>query len=173
MSKLKNLIWFILSFPLMLTFLYAQDTYPLTEDVKTLDGIIHAYYEVVSGPAGKRNWERDKSLHHPDAHVMIAGENEEGVPYLKSMKLDEFHQNFSPNTAFYEQEISRKSQAFGHITHVWSSYQYTQEPDGPVQGRGINSIQLYHDGERWWILGWVYDSERKNNPLPEKYLGKE
>jgi hypothetical protein len=113
---------------------------------------------------------RDQSLHHPDAHVMIAGEDQDGKARLTSITLDEYHQNYASTAAFYEREIHRETQTFGHITHVWSTYEYTFDPDGPVQGRGINSIQLYQDGERWWILGWIYDSERKNNPLPAKFL---
>lgn len=146
--------------------------YPLKRDIETLDGIINAYYEVVSGPEGPRQVERDKSLHHPDAHVMITSEDENGKARLNSITLDEYHQNVASTAAFYEREIHRETQTFGHITHVWSTYEYTFEADGPVMGRGINSIQLYHDGERWWILGWMYDSERKNNPLPTKFLPK-
>ncbi|MEL7121921.1 MAG: hypothetical protein AAFO07_20910, partial [Bacteroidota bacterium] len=147
--------------------------YPLDKDVKTLDGIINAYYEVVSGPEGPRDVLRDKSLHHPDAHVMIASEDKGGKATLLSITLDEYHENYASNDAFYEIELKREVQTFGHITHVWSTYEYTFEPDGPVKGRGINSIQLYHDGDRWWILGWIYDSERGNNPLPKEYLPKE
>lgn len=146
--------------------------YPLKKDVETLDGIINAYYEVVSGPEGPRQVERDKSLHHPEAHVMIAGEDENGKAQLFSMTLDEYHKNFAGTDAFYEREIHRETLTFGHITHVWSTYEYTTEPGGPVKGRGINSIQLFHDGERWWILGWMYDSERGNNPLPSRFLPK-
>ncbi len=43
---------------------------PIPEDVQTLDGIIKAYYEVVSGPAGESaDRARDESLHHPAALV--------------------------------------------------------------------------------------------------------
>ncbi len=150
--------------------LNAQSKYPLKKDISSLDGIINAYYEVVSGPEGPKQIERDKSLHHPDAHVMISGEDQQGKAFLRSMTLDEYHKNAAGNSAFYEKEIHRKTETYGHITHVWSTYEYTFSPDGPVKGRGINSIQLYHDGDRWWILGWMYDSERKNNPLPTKYL---
>jgi hypothetical protein len=41
---------------------------------------------------------------------------------------------------------------------------------GPIHQHGINSIQCYWDGTRWWILGWVYDSERAGNPIPAEYL---
>ncbi len=57
----------------------AQQASP--EDVTSIDGIMKAYCEVVSGPAGeKADMERDRSLHHPDAWVAIAGVDEEGTP---------------------------------------------------------------------------------------------
>jgi len=157
----------------------AQDealTYPLEEDVTTINGIIKAYYEVVSGPAGQpREVERDKSLHHPDARVSITGVDEDGVPYIRLMTLDEYHRIAaeSGNPAFFEEEISRITQSFGNITHVWSTYAWRSEAMGPVKGRGINSIQLYFDGDRWWITSWIYDSERRDLPLPAEYLPAE
>lgn len=150
---------------------YAQNPYPLTKDVATLDGIIKAYYEVVSGPAGPKQTERDKSLHHPMANVMVSGITRSGEPFLRAMTLKEFHANV-PQDAFYESEIHRVTETFGNITHVWSTYESRDQLNGPVTGRGINSIQLYFDGERWWILNWIYDSERTGNEIPLKYLSE-
>lgn len=147
-----------------------QDKYPLEKDIRSLDGIMKAYYEVVSGPAGApRQIERDHSLHHPDAFIAITGENEQGVPFTRTMTLDEFHGDGAPyEQGFWEHEIDRDVSTFGHITHVWSTYAWSTVKDGPIEGRGINSIQLVYDGDRWWIMSWIYDSERANNPLPDK-----
>jgi hypothetical protein len=147
----------------------SQDDLPKSSDVNSLDGIIKAYYDVVSGPEGPKQIARDKSLHHPDANVMISGKDDMGKPYLRSITLDEYHTSASP-AAFYEYEISRRTQTFGNITHVWSTYCYTFSPNGKIEGRGINSIQLYFDGDRYWILGWMYDSERPDNIIPKRYL---
>lgn len=154
---------------LIVTITMAQNPYPLQEDVSSLDGIIKAYYEVVSGPEGPKQTERDKSLHYPTANVMITGVNKTGQRFLRSMTLKEFHANM-PLDAFYEKEIYRVTEEFGNIAHVWSTYEFAENPEGPVLGRGINSIQLYNDGERWWILNWTYDSERSSNTIPQKYL---
>ena len=71
---------------------------------------------------------------------------------------------------FFEWEIHRETETFGAITHVWSTYVSSREPGGEIFDRGINSIQLYNDGERWWILGWVFDRERQDKPIPSRYL---
>ncbi len=145
--------------------------YPLKADVETIDGIIKAYYDVISGPAGQvRNWERDRSLHHPNALISVTGKDKSNKPYIISQHLSDYHKSFGvPKIGFWEYEIKRETQTFGNITHVWSTYETTEEKNGPVTDRGINSIQLYNDGNRWWILSWMFDSERTDNPIPKKF----
>jgi hypothetical protein len=154
---------------------YAQESnkndYPRQADVQSIDGIINAYYDVISGPAGQpRDWERDKSLHHVDALVTVTGKNKNSEPYVMTQSLSDYHKSFGvPKDGFWEYEIKRETQTFGNITHVWSTYETKQEKNGPVTERGINSIQLYFDGIRWWILSWMFDSERTDNQIPKKY----
>ncbi len=147
---------------------------PRPDDVATLDGIIKAYYEVVSAPAGAtRDWARDRSLHHPDAHVTIIGRNAAGEPVANVMTLADYHERSGATTAqgFFEYEIHRVTQRYGNTVHVWSTYEWKRTEDGPVGGRGINSIQLYWAEGRWWITAWMYDGEGGDIPadfLPEQ-----
>ena len=147
-----------------------KQSYPTKEDVLTIDGIIKAYYEVISGPAGEpRNWERDNSLHHPDALIAVTGKNKSKASYIITQSLNEYHEDFGvPKSGFWEYETHRKVQSFGNITHVWSTYETKKEKNGDITARGINSIQLYNDGTRYWILSWMFDSERSDNPLPKE-----
>jgi len=142
-----------------------ENTYPLKEDVETIDGIIKAYYEVVSGEAGApRQWVRDNSLHHPDALIVFTGKDLDGRSYASTMNLGEFHNDTRAyENGFWESEIHRKTERFGNIAHVWSTYK-TKRGDGTNSG-GINSIQLYNDGDRWWIISWMFDSERLDNQI--------
>jgi len=148
--------------------------FPIPEDVATLDDILDAYYEVVSAAAGQpKQVERDHSLHHPMARVAITGTGEDGKPFIRMMTLDGYYEdNVVSTTGFFEKEIHRVVQRFGNVVHVWSTYEWRTSEDGPVQGRGINSIQLYNDGTRWWITSWIYDSEQEGNPIPAKFLPK-
>jgi len=149
----------------------SNNNYPLKADVETVDGIINAYYEVISGPAGQpRDWARDKSLHHSNALISVTGKDKNQKPFIVSQSLSDYHKSFGiPKVGFWEYEIKREIQEFGNITHVWTTYETKQEKNGPVTERGINSIQLYHDGNRWWILSWMFDSERTDNPIPKEY----
>lgn len=139
-------------------------------DVVSIDAIIAAYYEVVSGRAGAApDIERDRTLHRPGARVAITGVDGSGTPTIFAGTLEDYYDRVgrAPRVqGFFEREIDRQIQRFGNIAHVWSTYEYRVQEDGPVSGRGINSIQLWHDGSRWWITGWFFDSERAGNPLP-------
>ena len=142
-------------------------------DVSTLDDIIRAYYEVVSGPAGGiADRARDQTLHLPNALVGIPGRNENGSPNLVTMTLDDYHdRSGGPRSeGFYEKELHRVVQRFGAVAHVFSTYASSTTPDGEAFDRGINSIQLTWDGERWWIVSWIFDSEREDNPIPGEFL---
>jgi hypothetical protein len=141
---------------------------PRPADVETVDGIIKAFYEVISGPAGQpREWARDRTLYVPGVRFVSLGVRN-GVPVANVMTHDEYVARTDPGlvaNGFFEVEVDRQSDAFGNMMHVWSTYEYRDSPHGDVLGRGINSIQLYHDGSRWWITAVIWDNERPDNPL--------
>ncbi len=138
---------------------YAQPT-PHPADVESIDGIISAYYEVVSGPAGAvPDVERDRSLHHPDAWVAIANRDDSGASVVRVMTLDEYHGDPAPRAvAFWEWETERTVQRSGDLVHVWSSYASARTPNGEPFDTGVNSITLWWDGSRWWVMGWMFDA---------------
>ncbi len=147
--------------------------FPRTGDVATLDGLLKAYYEVVSGPAGQpRQWARDRSLHHPDAQVVIVDDGPDGTAVAQVMTLADYHARSAglAERGFFEYEIHRQVQRHGAVAHVWSTYEWRTTEDGPVGGRGVNSIQVFHDGARWWITSWMYDGRRDAPPVPAEYL---
>lgn len=154
----------------------AQVTTKFGDNVSTLDGIMKAYYDVVTIKKGEKpSYERDSLLHWPDVNVGMTSVGKSGKLSFRYMSLKEFHRLSDPyleKEGFYEREISRKVDHFGAIYHVFSTYESRATSNGPVTERGINSIELYFDGARFWILGWFYDSERKGNPIPQEYLNK-
>ena len=129
------------------------------EDVTTIDGIIAAYYDVVSGPPGESpDMERDRTLHHPDAWVAIANVDSTGQPFVNVMALDGYYgENRPRQEGFWEWETDRVIQRSGNMVHVWSSYASAREQRGEPYTHGVNTITLWHDGERWWIMGWMFD----------------
>ncbi len=147
----------------------AQSLAPRPEDVGTIDGIIKAFYDVISGPAGTpRQWQRDSTLYIPRVRF-VAMDVREGRPVAAVMDHGEFAARYNGafvDRGFFEREIHRVTKRFGNIAHVFSTYEYRAMENGPVQGRGVNSIQLFWDGTRWWIAGATWDDERPDNPIP-------
>lgn len=152
----------------------AAPTQPRPGDIATLDGIMKAYYDVVSGPAGSLpDPARDQTLHHPNAQVTILSRKADGTATVMVGTLADYYRGSGTGPrkeAFFEREIHRVTQRIGSLAHVWSTYESSKTPGGPPFSRGINSIQLYWDGTRWWILGWVFDDERHGNKVPAEYL---
>lgn len=142
------------------------------EDVETIEGIVKALYEVISGPAGGRDWERERTLLHPSVQLMPTRMEDDRVR-VDIFDLDGYIASRTPFFAandFHEVEIAHRVERFGNIAHVWSTYEGRRSQEGPPFLRGINSIQLFHDGDRWWVMSILWGNERPDNPLPEEYL---
>jgi len=129
------------------------------EDVATIDGIMNAFYEVVSGPAGeKADKARDSTLHHAEAWIAIARTTDDGAAAVNVMALNGFYGSNSPRRQpFYEWETDREVKRSGNMAHVWSSYASSREPGGEPFDTGVNSVTLFFDGNRWWIMNWMFD----------------
>jgi hypothetical protein len=77
------------------------------------------------------------------------------------MTPDEFAASrslFFEQQDFFEWETAREERRYGRLAHVWSSYEASHEPRGRVIRKGVNSIQLWNDGTRWWILSVAWDA---------------
>lgn len=147
----------------------------MSADTVSLDAIISAMYESVSGPAGlDRDTLRERSLFMPGAHLVRVTLTENGEPQAKIMDVDAYLKDtaaFFRENDFYEVEIARRTEVFGQIAQVFSTYEARHAPDNSVPfKRGINSIQLFNDGNRWWIVNMLWDNEREGNPVPAQYL---
>lgn len=142
-------------------------------DVQSVDAIIAALYDVISGGVGqKRDWNRMRSLFIPHARMMPAGQRPNGTVAIRLMEVNDYIATsgaYLETNGFRERELARKTDQFGHIVHVWSTYEGRTETDSTVL-RGINSIQLMNDGTRWWVVSIYWEHERPDMPLPPQYL---
>lgn len=145
------------------------------EYVKTIPSLIEALYDSISGPAGQeRKWDQMRGLFSPGARLIRTTVEESGTPRALVMDVEAYIDNTSglfQEHGFYEWEVARRTDRFGNIAHVLSTYEtrHHREELEPFQ-RGVNSIQLFHDGERWWIVNMIWDNEREDNPMPQKFL---
>ncbi len=142
-------------------------------DVATLDGIIAAFYDVVSGPAGvARDWSRDSTLY--TVGVRFAYEvGPANQRRWQSVDHATYARQAGPalERGFFEREIHRTVQRYGAMAHVMSTYEWSSPTvDGPARGRGINSIELVHEGGRWWITFAQWVEESPDRPIPAEFL---
>ncbi len=140
-------------------------------DVSTIDSLMKALYAVISGPAGlERNWSRAKSLFIPDIRMIATNPNKAGQPNVRMISFQEYVDRVAiavEKQGFYESEIKRSVRQFGNVAQVFSSYQIRHELKGEPAVMGINALQLYFDGHRWWIASIVWDTDRPGNQLPK------
>lgn len=146
---------------------------PRAADVAAVDGIVKAYYDVITGPAGQpRQWSRDRSLYIPDLRFVATGVTK-GRPYARVMTHQDFvdgSDSSMVHDGFFEREIHRLTRSYGNIVQVFSTYEEHRTADGPVEGRGVNALQLYWDGTRWWIASAIWFDEDPAHPIPADLL---
>ena len=104
------------------------DSIPVnTEDIKSIDAIINAVYDVISGDSAvKRNWDRMRTLFIPEARLISCGTRQDGTFRYRVMTVEDYiklNGPFLEKIGFFETEISKRIEQFGSIAHVFSTYQ--------------------------------------------------
>ena len=159
------------------TLIRSRDLSRYDNDVNSVDNILTALYEVISGEKGeKRDWVRFKNLFIAEARLIPTSKTSDGTTGYDVMSPDQFIQNagaYFESSGFYEKEIHRVTEQYGSIVHAFSTYDsFHTKSDKEPFARGINSIQLMHDGDRWWVVQIFWLGESEDNPIPSKYLPK-
>lgn len=148
------------------------------DDVRSLEAIIAALYNVISGDAGvKRDWDRFRSLFYPGARMIptrIDAATKGGVALIATPETYiRNNREFLEGQGFHETELHRHVDRFGSMAQVFSAYEARNKlSDEKPLVRGINSIQLLNDGKRWWVMTIAWHPESAGNPLPPEYLKK-
>ncbi len=144
-------------------------------DVSSIDSLILAVYDVISGDAGQaRDWQRWHYLFAPGATLSAVVSNDDGGFNRLQMTPASYAADSGPvleRNGFYETEIYRVTEQFGEIAHAFSTYESRRQADDSEPfARGINSFQLQYDGERWWVVSIYWQAESAQNPIPARYL---
>ncbi len=145
------------------------------DKVKTLDTTIETLYAVISGDKGvARDWDLFRYLFKPGARLMPSGKRPDGSVSLQVLSPDQYIERsgaFLVDNGFHEVEIGRKQDEYGTIAQVFSAYESRRSlSDAEPFARGINSIQLLKDTNRWWIISVFWMGETDEFPLPAAYI---
>ena len=145
-------------------------------DVASMNSIIKAVYDVISGPKGqKRDWERMRSLFVPGARLIPARTDKDGLTRTVMLSVDDYVRMASAHMeaeGFFERETHRTVERYGSIAQVFSTYasRHAASDAKPFQS-GINSFQLLFDGQRWWVVNIYWQAARPDLPIPKQYGG--
>ncbi|MEO5624927.1 MAG: hypothetical protein ABIQ70_02820 [Dokdonella sp.] len=134
-------------------------------EAQHIETLVKAIYECISGAAAApRDWERFRYLHRPEALSLRTVIEADGQPRAEVFNVESYISNVTPffaNNDFFEIEIEQRVERFGQVAHVWSRYEARPAPHSPqLLKRGANSIQLFNDGTRWWVVSTIWDNER-------------
>lgn len=142
-------------------------------DVDSVEHILGAVYDSISGPAGPRNWDRFRSLFYADAHLIPSYHDKTGKLAASTLTPEQYIERgkaYFDKEAFYEAPVANRIEVWDHIAHVWSTYESRHAKGEKPFARGINSFQLFNDGSRWYVVTIYWEGEESAHPLPEKYL---
>jgi hypothetical protein len=148
------------------------------ENLSTVDGIIHSLYDVISGPVGEeRDWTKFKDLFAENARMYTAVPDKDSGSALRCITPEEYAERNKTRLAdigFNEEELYRITNTFGAGTQILSTYElhFTNNDGEQEITKGINNIQLYFDGQRYYIVSIFWDANAKNIEVPERYLPK-
>lgn len=155
---------------------YSQDSFkigPDSVDYASVDGVVTAYYAITSGPPGQRDWDLYRSLFKPEAQINARVFNMSGKMQYVHGTLEEYigmvDEYFQIN-AYFETEIGRQVHQYQDLAQVFSAYQNRLATNQKTYHRGIKSMQLVWDQDRWWIVNILYNNESVKSPIPNEYL---
>lgn len=153
----------------------AANPAPNPADVGSIDAILHAAYDTISGPAGQqRDWNRFRSLFVSGARLAAVVPDSKGGRRIVVMSPDDYVQHGDPyfqKNGFFEHEVARRTERWADIAQVFSTYESRHAAADPKPfERGINSFQLMNDGHRWWIVTIFWEGETSASPIPREYL---
>lgn len=174
---MKYITTFAIGVSFLITSLSMNAQASIDPRVQEADAIIKSLYGVISGDKGEaRDWDFFKSLFLPDAKLMPIQAHKDGSQKMLYVTPDEYIEmsgKWLVENGFHEVEIARTSDSFGHLMHVFSTYEAYQSEDADSSFMsGINSIQLFNDGTRWWIANIAWQQASENLPIPKTYLPK-
>ncbi len=144
-------------------------------DLSSPGSLMKALYDVISGPAGQaRDWERFRNLFVPGARLIVVARPAQGPADLRLLTPEDYVARATPmveHTGFFEREIARREMRYGALFQAFSTYaSFRNSDDAKPYARGINSIQLFHDGAEWRVVTVYWDAESPERPLPPEYL---
>lgn len=139
-------------------------------DVASPEALVAACYDVISGPAGPRDWSRFRSLFLPSARMTVAGVGKDGAVHLRVLGIDDYVARAGGAMAkegFVERGVRNQTLRWGHTATVRSVYESRHAAgDATPFAGGVNTFNLVNDGGRWWVASLQWEASSPSLAVP-------
>jgi hypothetical protein len=133
---------------------------PASGDEFQLTSTALAVYNVLSGPAGRRDWDRFEALFAPNARIVTVAADGAAV----SQTPKEYGAAMKPKfdtTAWFQRPAATRVLHEGNVAHVWSTYELRDTASAEqASSRGIASFAFVKIGGEWKVESLI------EQPLP-------
>ena len=148
-----------------------SQTTPSCPSTATLPELLKAVDEAVSGP-GNKDRTCLRQILTPDARLIPVGKGQDGKWAPHVLTVDDYVTRVAKrgDKVFYERQVKYSVEQYGHIAHLWTTYEVRDTPDGKAEIRGINSMQAVYDGAQWRLIEILWQAETPEESIPSKYL---
>ena len=137
-----------------------------------IETTVLAVYNVISGPAGRRDWKQFEALFAPEARMAVA--RPDGT--IAVMTTKDYIERTTPRfneKGFFERPVATRVLRYGNIAHVWSTYESREASNQEKPfARGINSFELVRIGNDWKVQSLVWQQEDAAHPIPPQFAAR-
>ena len=151
---------------------------PPADQVRAIEETIGELYRSFNFDAGgEADWELLRSLLINGA-VFVGPVGADESP--RAVGTDEFIDGFrawiltSPQreNGFHERSVHVRADVFGKVAHAYVVFEGFAPGDGRTKTRGLDSIQLVLDGEKWRVVSFMTQFADAENLVPPRFEGE-
>ncbi|HVG23996.1 MAG TPA: hypothetical protein VND45_07565 [Thermoanaerobaculia bacterium] len=127
-------------------------------DEFSIEATVLAVYNVVSGPAGRRDWNPFKDLFVAGGQV-VSYENGTATVTSPDDYATKNKPYFDAN-GFFQWPVETRVERFSDIAHVTSRFESRHAPtDAAPFARGVAYFELVRSGDRWQVVSMTWQSQ--------------
>jgi hypothetical protein len=159
-----------------------------TEDLRAIRGTLDALYRAFCfDPGGQADWDRQRAL-FCDGASFVAPIRAGRRPHAQDAAgfLSDFQEALASSllsrTGFHERITHARIDVFGNIAHAYVVFDGYVPPAGieaaggtagaeRMRTRGLDSLQLVRDGQRWLVASFATQYASAELPLPARFEG--
>lgn len=143
------------------------------QNVQSLNSTVKTLYSIISGEKDvDRNWKLFKFLFKEDAEIILTIKNKNTGDRKYYLSIDDYIKSYGKwlfENGFYAKETERVISTFRHMNNLTSTYAYHYTDNNGIF-KGVNSINLINENNRWYISNIKWNQETDELSRLNEYL---